>query len=438
MHSRVLPRLLIALLAVTVVALAGHAWGMNTTLAWDARSPGLTSTFDDRATPQGRSVARATYSDGGLGLECRIEAGAAAPFCELRVEIGKEAQDVALDRYDVLRVWMTATGPEARQLVRIALHSVDAADGARAIGQIVYEPAAHPAGHALPLDRFVAAPPASADGPTPLPDARAGRKLALLAFATAPRAVPGVHTLRVDRIELTGKLIPAAPFRLGLIVLWVLAVGGYLAFDAVARRGQVSLSAASQYSLQRLNESLLLEARSLADIARTDPLTGGLNRKGLVDELARLVRMNGDSVFPLSLVFIDIDRFKRVNDAHGHDVGDQLIRGLADLVRSAVQRDDLFGRWGGEEFLVVFRNTPGLEGRNIAQRLRDRVAGAQWPHGLRMTCSFGVAEWQRGEDVAEGVRRADEAMYRAKQNGRDRVELELERVDASARRPLDE
>ena len=108
---------------------------------------------------------------------------------------------------------------------------------------------------------------------------------------------------------------------------------------------------------------------------------------------------------------------------------------MALLVRSAVQRDDLFARWGGEEFLLVFRDTPGLKGRDIAERLRERIATAQWPADLRVTCSFGVAEWHRGEDLNDGIKRADEAMYRAKQEGRDRVEIELDTQPAPESQP---
>jgi diguanylate cyclase (GGDEF)-like protein len=161
-------------------------------------------------------------------------------------------------------------------------------------------------------------------------------------------------------------------------------------------------------------------------VARTDPLTGLLNRTGLADELVRLARIAGDAIFPLTLVFIDIDNFRPLNDAWGEAVGDLVIRELAVVVRSAVQRDDLFARWGGEEFLLVFRDMRGLEARTIAERLRERVASHQWPQGLQVTCSFGIAEWHRGEDLNEGVRRADEAMYRAKKGGRNRVELQLE------------
>jgi len=219
--------------------------------------------------------------------------------------------------------------------------------------------------------------------------------------------------------------IAAATLRLGLLGMWMGSVCGYLVVDSLLRRNQLRLSAASRQSLQRLNESLRVETNSLAELARTDPLTGALNRTGLADELMRAVRLGEGHTFPMTFVFIDIDRLRRINDDHGHETGDQVIRCLAQLVRDDVQHDDLFARWDGEEFLLVFRSLPGIKGRAIAERLRERIAAASWPEGLRVTCSFGVAEWHRGEDVYLGIMRADEAMYRAKQNGRDRVEIEL-------------
>jgi diguanylate cyclase (GGDEF)-like protein len=287
----------------------------------------------------------------------------------------------------------------------------------------------------VPLSRFQVAQWWIDEHPTTLDqEAPDFRNATRIAFSTGPKVEPGPHSIRIDRIELTGKLVPASTFRLGIIAVWMLSVFGYLVVDSVLNRRQLRLSAASQTSLQRLNESLRLETRSLAEIARTDPLTGALNRKGLADELMRIVRQGEDKAFPMTLVFIDIDHFKRINDSLGHDTGDQVIRGLAQLVRSAVQHEDLFARWGGEEFLLVFRDTPGLNGRAIAERLRERIATAAWPEGLRVTCSFGVAEWHRGEDLNDGIKRADEAMYRAKQEGRDRVEIEFE-SDASEADP---
>ena len=433
MHARVLRRLLIVLLAVTVVALLWNAFGMNSTLVIDASSPYAIAALDDRMPDSGHSVGTFTRENRRLTLDCQIAYGYEWPFCEVMIQFAPAPRGIDLSRYDAVRLWISASGPEAQQRVRLFFRNSDPAYSkasdpqSQKVMELSYDPARYPQGYEVPLSRFTVSGWWIDEHPMTLDlEAPDFRNATMIAFSTGPKVDPGLHTIRVDRIELTGKLIPASTFRLGIIAVWMLSVLGYLVFDGLLTRNQLRLSAASQHSLQRLNESLRLETRSLARMARTDPLTGVLNRKGLADELMRLVRMGGDAIFPLTLVFIDIDHFKRVNDEHGHDVGDQVIQGLTDLVRSAVQRDDLFARWGGEEFLLVFRDTPGVEGRNIAERLRERISGAQWPDGVRVTCSFGVAEWHRGEDLGDGIKRADEAMYRAKQNGRDRVEIQLE------------
>ena len=442
MHARVLRRLLIVLLALTGVALVWNQFGMTSTMVIDAHSPYAVVALDDRDNAGGRSSARVDHAGGALGLDCELRAGYEWPFCELEVQFAKAPRGIDLSRYDSMRLWVTATGPEPQQRVRIYMRNYDTAYSrpgvaeSEKVNQLVYEPSVYPQGYEVPLNRLAVAQWWIDEHPMTLDqEAPDFRNVTGISFSTGPRVEPGLHTIRVDRIELTGKLIPTATFRLGVIVAWMLSVIVWLVVDGLLKRNQLRLSAASQNSLQRLNESLRLETRSLAEIARTDPLTGALNRKGLADELMRIVRLGEGQTFPMTLVFIDIDHFKRINDTHGHDTGDQVIRGLAQLVRSAVQRDDLFARWGGEEFLLVFRDTPGDKGRVIAERLRERIASATWPEGLHVTCSFGVAEWHRGEDLNDGIKRADEAMYRAKQDGRDRVEIELDTASAPESQP---
>jgi diguanylate cyclase (GGDEF)-like protein len=431
MHARVLRRSLISLLALTLLALLWNTFGMNSTLVIDAHSPFVANALDDRVLQGGDSAAVVTRQGDAIGLDCRIAVVTPQPSCELRLEFGR-AGGVDLSRFDGIRLWLSATGPEPTQRVRVYVRNFDAAYStpgvvdSEKIDQLVYEPAAYPPGYRIPLNRFTVSQAWIDEHPTTLELADTDfRNVTMLAFAVGPKAAPGLHTIRVDRIEFDGKLISTAAFRLGIIGMWMACVFAWLVLDRLTTRNQLRLSAASESSLQRLNESLRLETRSLAEIARTDSLSGAHQLVAQALAIERAVRLGGDAIFPLTLVFIDIDHFKRINDTHGHDVGDQVIRGLADLVRSAVQRDDLFARWGGEEFLLVFRNTPGLEGQRIAERLRERIAAAQWPGGQRVTSSFGVAEWRQGEDLHEGIKRADEAMYRAKQNGRDRVELEL-------------
>jgi diguanylate cyclase (GGDEF)-like protein len=180
-----------------------------------------------------------------------------------------------------------------------------------------------------------------------------------------------------------------------------------------------------QRQLESEQRTLRGQSEQLRHQATNDPLTGILNRTGLGEELSRVAQSGDENLFPLSLIFIDIDHFKRINDEHGHSVGDQVIKGMAELTRSHIQRQDLFARWGGEEFLLVCPLTRAHEAQRIAERLRQIVAGRVWPGGIRVTSSFGVSEAVAGEDLSETIRRADEAMYRAKQNGRDRVEVRL-------------
>ena len=442
MHARVLRRLLILLLALTGVALLWNQFGMTSTMVIDAHSPYAIQAFDDRANPGGRSVARINRAGGTLGMDCDLRAGYEWAFCEMRLEFAQAPHGIDLSRYDSMRLWVTATGPEAQQRVRIYVRNFDpryskvGVAESQKVDQLIYEPSQYPAGYEVPLSRFTVSQWWIDEHPMTLDlEAPDFRNATQIAFSTGPKVEPGQHAIRIRRIELSGKLIPASTFRLVIIGVWMLSVFVYLVLDSLLKRKQLRLSAASQNSLQRLNESLRLETRSLVEIARTDPLTGALNRKGLADELMRLVRLGEGQTFPMTLVFIDIDHFKRINDAHGHATGDQVIRGLAQLVRAAVQRDDLFARWGGEEFLLVFRDTPGVKGRVIAERLRERIATATWADGLHVTCSFGVTEWHRGEDLNDGIRRADEAMYRAKQHGRDRVEIELESHKAPEPQP---
>jgi diguanylate cyclase (GGDEF)-like protein len=433
MHARILRTLLIALLALTALALLWNEFGMDSVLVIDAGSPFQTFAIDDRSSPGGKSVSTVSRENRRLGLDCQIVHGYEWPYCEMQVQFDTSTRGMDLSRYDSMRVWISASGPEPQQRIRLMMLNFDPAyskatdPNSQKVLTLNYEPALYPRGYEIPLSQFSVASWWIDEHPMTLdllaPDFR---NVTVLSIATGAKLDEGMHRIRVDRIELHGKLVSASTFRLAIIALWMLAMFAYLVADGVMTRRALTLSAASQHSLQRLNESLRLETRSLARMARTDPLTGVLNRKGLADELLRLARQGGDALFPLTLMFIDIDHFKRVNDVHGHDVGDQVIKSLAALVRSAVQREDLFARWGGEEFLLVFRNMTALEARGIAERLRERISIHDWPEGLQVTCSFGVAEWRGGEDMSEGVKRADEAMYRAKQNGRDRVEIQLE------------
>lgn len=171
------------------------------------------------------------------------------------------------------------------------------------------------------------------------------------------------------------------------------------------------------------------DARRMRDMAMTDELTRLPNRRHLLATgEAALLAARGDGR-PLSLIGFDIDHFKRINDTFGHAAGDLVLQRVAHACRGALRPTDAIGRTGGEEFLVVLPATPGAEAARTAERLRAAVE--QLDHGdieagLKVTISLGVAEWRQGQTLGRLAATADDALYRAKSGGRNRVEVAQE------------
>ncbi|WP_147164910.1 diguanylate cyclase [Pararhodospirillum oryzae] len=161
--------------------------------------------------------------------------------------------------------------------------------------------------------------------------------------------------------------------------------------------------------------------RRLLTLSRTDSLTGLANRAHLNERFARELDRATRYGRPLSLIMIDIDHFKRINDAHGHLEGDRTLVALAGLTRANTRATDIVGRWGGEEFLILCPETDLIEARNLAERLRQAIRKHLVLDGEPTTLSAGVATLGPGDTQDSVLRRADEALYRAKNEGRDRV-----------------
>jgi len=168
-------------------------------------------------------------------------------------------------------------------------------------------------------------------------------------------------------------------------------------------------------------ERRLMERLEL--MATTDVLTGAGNRTRFEEDFTRYLMEADRYDRPLSIVMLDIDHFKRINDRYGHAVGDSVLRQVAKVVETQIRSADALYRWGGEEFCVLSPETM-LEGaRESAERIRIAVAGADFGAVAEVTVSLGVAQWQAGELADALLRRVDGAMYAAKQAGRNRVEL---------------
>ena len=174
--------------------------------------------------------------------------------------------------------------------------------------------------------------------------------------------------------------------------------------------------------LRRQNKALREARQRIEVLSRKDVLTGLANRGWRDETIALEVERSRRYRARLSLVMGDLDHFKNVNDSFGHLVGDKVLQATAEALQGAVRMTDLAGRYGGDEFLILLPNTGLAEACVLAERLRARVE--QMLLSFRpepVTGSFGVAEWGIGEAVSDIVHRADQALYEAKRQGRNRV-----------------
>lgn len=173
-------------------------------------------------------------------------------------------------------------------------------------------------------------------------------------------------------------------------------------------------------------KSLELEAtnRQLSELAIYDGLTGAYRRGHIEGELRRLVKSMQRKPGEFSVMLLDIDYFKNVNDRYGHAVGDEVLRRMAALVQETLRSSDLFGRWGGEEFIVLMPDTGMVDALGVAERVREVVRTLEFTgekYRMGITVSIGVAQLQPAETADMLVPRADQALYAAKHSGRDRV-----------------
>ncbi|NNC38063.1 MAG: PleD family two-component system response regulator [Hyphomonadaceae bacterium] len=171
---------------------------------------------------------------------------------------------------------------------------------------------------------------------------------------------------------------------------------------------------------ENFNESL--------EMVVTDPLTGIGNRRYMDRSIAPLFAQLSDTGSPFSLVVFDVDKFKRVNDMLGHDVGDKVLQEVAARLATNVRSIDVLSRYGGEEFIVAMPDTKQEDAMMAADRIRALLGGSTIKVGrkaINVTISAGVAEVFDGDHFRDVFKRADDALYRAKQNGRDRVEAAI-------------
>jgi diguanylate cyclase (GGDEF)-like protein len=256
-------------------------------------------------------------------------------------------------------------------------------------------------------------------------------------LATTPLWIPLVYVTAFFFFETRQALIISLLF----FVLLLIPGGIYLmdqgsaSFQIVDFQILVNIYCANAIYIPVLSGIALLKERyikaaalaeALSHVAHIDGLTNVYNRRHLDLTLRQAIEQTQRYGRSLAVLLLDVDCFKHINDAFGHDVGDQILIGITSVIRQELRTTDTFGRWGGEEFLVVAPETDLEQAQQLAERLREIIA--QWVHERvgSVTASFGVSTYRLGDTVEAMVKRADDALYQAKLNGRNRVEVQFD------------
>ena len=225
----------------------------------------------------------------------------------------------------------------------------------------------------------------------------------------------GVATVCVQTLPRLNAMPDALAIMYMVIVLIVLLTSTALALRVHALRT----------GLQRNRKELTQALEHIRELATRDELTGLPNRRYMAEmmqlEHARTMRHG----LPLLIAQLDLDFFKAVNDTYGHGAGDVVLQNFAKLVSANIRGSDMLARWGGEEFVLLMVNTSVHDGSLMLERVRSVVAAAPMPvapgQNLRVTVSIGAAQLQQGDEPAQLLMQADEALYAAKHQGRNRV-----------------
>jgi diguanylate cyclase (GGDEF)-like protein len=178
--------------------------------------------------------------------------------------------------------------------------------------------------------------------------------------------------------------------------------------------------------LYEIIEKLLSTNKKLEGFSFTDSLTGLLNRRRLNERLSAEWERCKDSSMPLSLLILDIDCFKRINDIYGHQTGDLCLMRISDILNSSTEdHSDITARWGGEEFVILLPTTDLHQAMEMTERMRICIQKNQYDMVEDVTCSFGLASLQKNDNVESLLRRADELLYHAKERGKNIVAYRL-------------
>ena len=367
--------------------------------------------------------------DTPFGWRCKLRDATAYPFCGYEILLDPQRlQGLDLSRYERLRLRLSYQGG-ARSL-RLFLRNFDPrysrADDpiSTKFNQIEFSPDAGEVTLEVAMrDFYVANWWMSAYKIAPQLGHPQFDNVVSIELQTGTVPALGEHRFQLHSIELQGQRISTEQLYLGLVVGWLVLIVGWIMHRLFGLKRELFRRRQREAELLQINAVLDARGKQLEARAQTDPLTGALNRRGLEDGIRAALSDRRGTQAPLSLILLDLDHFKRINDLKGHAEGDRVLSELTRLVQNNIRDTDRLARWGGEEFVLLCLNCGRRQALGLAEKLRELIAGHAFDVELAVTASFGVATLRANQTLEQLFADADAALYRAKHAGRNRVEL---------------
>jgi diguanylate cyclase (GGDEF)-like protein len=415
------------LVILTIFAIAGEEQILKKHLVIDENSGLALNTYDDRESGGTSSI----HLDDAKNMRwhCVLRDTYAYPYCGFEVLFDKERTNgIDLGHYNKIRLWLDYKGPS--QTVRISLRNFDPLYSKKEVlqstkyNQIEFNVSLLNGVAEFSLkDFFVANWWVLENKIPPQLSHPQFDNITIFEVQSGTGTPLGQHEFHLHKVEFIGQALSTADWYLVIMVTWLGIILCFLAYRIIKLKDEVVIQRKRESELIEINEVLDTRSKALEIQAKTDPLTGAFNRLGIEEAISLGLQDWYQHRKPLSLVMIDIDHFKQVNDNYGHDIGDVVLSNVSSLVQQHTRTQDLFARWGGEEFVLVCRDTDLESARAIADKLRELIANQTLYKDIKITASFGVATLKTYENLEQLFKAADTALYEAKTSGRNRVAI---------------
>lgn len=345
--------------------------------------------------------------------------GPEAPYCGLSINIGKRSRDSNYSKYQRMELKINYQGNNTQRL-RLKMHNFNpvnlAGDNRETLKGLDVSFTQEETVTPIVLKDFAWI--ASEDSPY------IDNTLDVV-IDLAPPIAAGEHSIQLEYADLYGQLLPAGTWYLSIVILWLGSNLLFITRHLMLQERRIHNDSRRLSTLAHFSDDLQQESQRYKVLSNTDPLTGALNRNGFAHEINQRTP-NEVLLRNTAVMVVDLDNFKRINDNHGHDVGDAILRETAQAIHKNIRASDLFVRWGGEEFILFCENTNAQNALLVAEKVRTAVEAMRLSEGdkiFSVTVSIGVGVVESEERFESLFRRADQALYRAKHLGRNCVVL---------------